>query len=61
MTQLRMDGRPVARRPRSAWSKSRILALLVIVLSIIVCVRWLTLWSPDPWLPDPMFVPLLGP
>jgi hypothetical protein len=61
MAQLRMDGRPVARRPRSAWSISRLLALLAIVLSIIVFVRWLTLWPPDLWLPEPMFVPLLGP
>jgi len=61
MAQLRMDGRPVARRARSAWSISRLLALLAIVLSIIVSVRWLTLWPPHLWLPDPMFVPLLGP
>ena len=61
MAQLRMDGRPVGRRPRAAWSISRLLALLAIVLSIMVSVRWLTLWPPDLLLPDPMFVPLLGP
>lgn len=56
MAQLRMDGRPAARRPRLSRSIWRFLALLAIVLSIIVSVSSLNSCPPDP-----MIAPLLGP
>jgi hypothetical protein len=56
MAQLEMDQRPTALRPSLLWWILRLLALLAIVASIIACASSLTLR-----LPDPTFIPLLGP
>jgi hypothetical protein len=56
MAQLEMDQRSTALRAGLLWSILRFLALLAIVASIVGCASSLTLR-----LPDPTFIPLLGP